>query len=276
MSAEDNAIDARGIAEDVMREEAAAQAAEPKAEEPKSEPKPEEKKPEAKAEEKQVEKPADQKPEAKPKRESQYVPVSKANQWRHEAQEAKAKADALQKELDGIRSKPPAEQAADLDALAKEVAGEEASPEVVKRILGAFSKLAPKSEVASEDVKSVLELKRSLERQTAEGLLAKDLDETLSKFPELADHREELREAALAEGNERIPIRLLALQLRDDLNLSPAPPSAEGKGRAAQQEAQVDYDALTPEEIEKLSPEDMDKFLDAKSRGIKKRTGARM
>jgi len=251
----DNALDPRGIAEEVAKE-LEEQVQEPLTEEAKAEPKEEPKPEEAEAEPEAPESHAEPKEEKRetPERKSKYVPVTKANAWRHEANEYKAKALELERQLQELKDKPNAE---DLDALAKEVAGEEASPEVVKRILSAAKKLAPKA--ADPELAALKgQLREQLEQQGFE----RELKTTLAKFPELSGYESDLKEVAYAEGNERIPLELLALKVREDLNLSQRPPSSEGKQRQAKTEPEPDFENMTEDDIAKLSPEDTDRLIE--------------
>lgn len=212
---------------------------------------------------------AEKKAEPRPERKSQYIPVQKANEWRHEAQESKAKVADLERQLAEAMTAPKGEQADDLDALSKRIAGEDASPEVVKRILAAAKTLS--SNEPNEDMKSLLALKGSLEKQNEEASFQRDLDKVLSKHPELKGHESELRETAYSEGNERIPLDLLAYRLKDDLNLTASPPSAEGKSRQAATEAAPDFDGMTEEQMSALTGADLDGFIEHQRKGARKR-----
>lgn len=266
MSTQTEASDARGIAEEVIKELEQDQTP------VEAKPEPEEK-PEVKAEEPKEEPKADpeeKKPE-RPERQSKYVPVQKANQWRHEANEAKAKAAELERTVAELRASQEKSKADDLDSIAKEVAGEEASPEVVKRILEAAKRTAPQ-----QDISPLLALKQELDAQKEEQGFQRELTQTLSRFPELKGHEAELREAAYAEGNEKVPMELLAYKLRDELNLSPAAPSAEGKASQARTEAEPDYENLTDKDVANMSDEEIDKFIAWQQKSLQKRTGIRL
>jgi hypothetical protein len=265
------AAEARAIAGEVLNEEAqeTSKVEEPaKAETPAKEP---EVKPEPKPE------PDEAKEEVKaerPERKSQYVPVSKANAWRHEAAEAKAKAAELERQVAELREAQEKAKASDIDAVAKEIAGEDASPEVVKRILEAAKKAATPE--PNEDIKAVLSLKKQIEEQAEEAAFQKDLSTVLAKHPELRGHEESLREIAYAEGNERIPLDLLAYRLKEELNLTASPPSAEGKSSQAKSAPGPDFANMTDEQLEQLSDADMDKFIEWTREGFRKRTGVRL
>jgi len=270
MSNGPSAESARSVAEEVIKELEQAESSqevtapepevkpEPKAEEPKEETPKEEPKQEEKVE--------------RPERKPAYVPVAKANAWRHEANEAKAKAAELERQVAELRQAQEQAKANDLDAVAKEIAGEDASPEVVKRILEATKRVnAP-----SEDMKSLLALKQQLEEKKEEQGFQEELSKTLSRFPELKGHEADLRESAYAEGNEKVPLELLAYKLRDDLNLSPAPPSAEGKAVQAKSVAEPDYANLTEKDLSDMSDADVDQFLEWQKKQVHKRTGVRL
>jgi sugar/nucleoside kinase (ribokinase family) len=197
--------------------------------------------------------------------------VAKANQWRHEANENKAKVAELEARLAEAQAKQEQAKASDIESVAKEVAGEDASPEVVKRILEAAKKMAP-----SEDLQAVKVLKQKLEEQHEEQSFNRDLNQTLAKFPELKGHETELKELAYAEGNEKIPLRLLAYQLKEDLNLSPAPPSAEGKSSKPPVNEEPDYASMNEKDIAGLTDVELDKFLEWQTKGLKQRTGVRL
>lgn len=268
MSTQTPAESARDVAEAVIAEMEAVQEA-PK-EVPKEEPvKDAAKEPEVKPEAK-VETPE---PKAeRPERKSAFVPVAKANQWRHEANDAKAKVADLERQL--AEAKTPQQQTDELDAVAKEIAGTDASPEVVKRILEATKKFhAPQQ---SEEVKSLLGLKQKLEADAEESAFQKDVSSVTTRFPELKGHETDLREMAYAEGNEKIPLELLAYKLRDDLNLSPAPSSAEGKASKPTQAAEPDFANMTEKDVADLSDSDLDRFIAFQKKGLHKRTGMRI
>lgn len=260
---------AADIAKEVIAELEQAEAAQPEA--PKEEPKAEQ--PEAKPEE-QKETPKEE-PKAEPvERKSRFVPVQKANAWRHEANEAKARAAELERQVAELRAAQEQAKANDLDAVAKEIAGDEASPEVVKRILEAAKKVATPE--PNEDLRSVIALKQKLEEQAEEVGFQKELSQTLSRFPELKGHEVELRELAYAEGNEKVPMELLAYKLRDELNLNPAPPSAEGKASQARAEAEPDYANLSEKEIAAMSDDELDRYIAWQKKAVHKRTGVRL
>lgn len=215
----------------------------------------------------QTEKPAEaeaEKPKAeKVERKSQFVPVSKANAWRHEAQEAKAEAETLRARVAELeKSKAPTEP--DLKAIAKEIAGEDASPEVVERLLSKVKDLIPKG--SSEDLEAIRAAKAEIDAKRVEAeenaKWNSELGETLKTYPELKGHEESLKELAYAEGNEKVPLKLLALQYREDMNLKDAPPSAEGKSKQVSAEAAPDYANMTETDLAKLDGPGMDKFLE--------------
>lgn len=271
---QDTAQDPRSIAEEVIKEleqtQLEAEKAEP-AKEPEKAPEPE--KSEVKSEPKAE--PDGAKAEVKterPERKPQFIPVAKANAWRHEANEYKSKAAELEAKLAEANKAIEQAKVVDLDARAKEIAGEDASPEVVRRILEAAKEFAPKQE-PNEDMSSLLELKKQLEQQKEEQSFQQDLNQTLAKFPELKGHESELKELAYAEGNEKTPLKFLAYQLREDLNLSPAPPSAEGKSASPAVATEIDFENLSEEEVKNLSDEDTDKLIKWQQAGLKKRTG---
>lgn len=270
-----NELDARGIAAEVAAELEAEQVAaevKPEVEAPKEEPKKEpEVKPEVQAP------PKEEVPEKKaerPDRETRSVPIKKANAWRHEAQEAKAKAAELEQKLAEMQAAGEQAKANDIELIAKEVAGEDASPEVVKRILEASKKFS-RPEVP-EEYKSVLALKQQLESQAEEQGFSRELSQVLTKFPELTGHEADLKEAAYTLGNEKIPLDLLAYRLRDELNLSAKPPSAEGRAAQAASEPELDFGNLTDAQLEKLSDQDLDKFIAWQREGVHKRTGVKL
>jgi hypothetical protein len=264
------AAEARAIAGEVLNEETqdtSTQVAQPPAKVPEAKPEPQ---PETAAKE---ETPAPEEPEVKaerPARRSNFVPVSKANQWRHEANEAKAKAVELERQVAELRAAQEKAKEQDLDAIAKEIAGDDASPEVVKRILAATK---PKP---TEELQSVLALKQKLEEQAEEAAYKQDLATVLAKHPELSGHEESLREMAYAEGNERIPLDLLAYRLKEELNLNGAPPSAEGRSSQAKATPGPDFANLSDEQLDQLSDADMDKYIEWVKEGTRKRTGVRL
>ena len=256
------ADEARAIASEVLKEDEQATPQEPEVKpEPTPEPEVKEESPKPEPEEAKAERPA---------RKSNFIPVQKANQWRHEANEAKAKAAELERQVAELRAAQEKAKEADLDTLAKEIAGEEASPEVVKRILAATK---PKP---TEELQSVLALKQKLEEQAEEAAFKQDLSTVLAKHPELRGHEESLREIAYAEGNERIPLDLLAYRLKEELNLTVAPPSAEGKSSQAKAAPGLDFANMSDDELDKLSDADMDKYIEWVKEGMRKRTGVRL
>jgi len=279
MANEPTADDARAISEAVAKEleatqEAPAAEVKPEAEKPKAE---QEAKPEVKAEDHREPPKEEVQDEPKPERserKSKYIPVQKANAWRHEAQEAKAKAAELEQKLAALQASQEQAKANDIEAVAKEVAGEDASPEVVKRILEATKRMT-KTEVPDE-YKSVLALKQQLEAQAEEAGFQKELSQTLAKFPELKGHENDLKETAYAEGNEKVPLELLAYKLRDELNLASAPPSAEGKAAKAQVAAEPDYSNMSDSKLKDMTPEQIDAYIDWQAKGLKARSGVRI
>jgi hypothetical protein len=276
------AADARAISEAVEKEleaEQAASAAEnkPEAETPKVEP---EAKPEVKAEEPRVDPKEEKQEEPMPERterKSKFVPVQKANAWRHEANESKARVAELEAKLAEVQAAASKAKESDIEAIAKEVAGDDASPEVVKRILEATKRLVKSDaqSVPSDDIKSVLALKQRLDEQAEEAGFQKELNQTLAKFPELKGHEADIRETAYAEGNEKVPLELLAYKLRDELNLNAAPPSAEGKAPKVESHQAPDFANLSDKDISAMSPEDLDAFIAWQEKKLKTSTGVR-
>jgi hypothetical protein len=263
-----DASDARAIASEVVKEMEAEQEAAPAevvAPEVKPEVQPEPEK--EKALEPKVE---------RPERKSTYVPVQKANQWRHEAQESKAKVADLEAQLAATRSASEQKVAVDdVSPIAKRIAEAHGASEDAVREIIIEARKGMKIE-PSEDMKAVLNLKATLEKQAEEAAFQQDLSAVLAKHPELKGYEQSLRETAYAEGNERIPLDLLAYRVKEDLNLHSSPPSAEGRGSQAQSAPEIDFNNLTEAQLNDLSDADMDKFIAFQREGLRKRTGVRL
>lgn len=247
------------VAEAVAALEADTAKEEPKAE-PKQEPEP------AKAEPEKAATPEPEEPKAEPKpavrRKADLIPASKFHQTRHELQ-------AKEKELEEWKAKVAA-----LEASKSESKPQEDDEEV--------SKVAEKHGISKDVVKDIASLARPkakpdaaleerLSRIEAERELLADAERyrneesaVFEKSPELKAYAKDLRELAYTEGYEAVPLELLALKLKADLNLGAAPKPPEGASAPPAGKPR-DLDALTDEDISKLSPADLDRFI-AKNR----------
>jgi hypothetical protein len=115
------------------------------------------------------------------------------------------------------------------------------------------------------EIKSEIEALRSVkvkyEADAEEAAFREDLSKTLTEFPELKGQETGLKELAYSQGNEKVPLRLLALQLRHELNLDRTPQkTAEAAGSPPKAEA-VDYSEMSEDRLRSLSDEEFDKFI---------------
>lgn len=249
----------------------------PKPEEPAPEPKPEAEKP--KVEEPERKEPERQQVE-KPARTPQSVPVNKFNETRHELQEAKAKIAELETALQTKGPTPTKAEEGDIrkavTALAEEAGLDTEFLTKFADIIIEKTKGSEKKEVISADVMETL---KQFQSERAEMLEAKAFDAdfaaVIKEFPELADKKDEIKEIAYTEGNERIPLRALAITYRhDNPTMTPKKTAESGNQPGAGRDAGevIDFDNVT--EAQMKDPNfPLDKFLEhqeakeAKARG---------
>lgn len=264
---------------------------------PKPEAKPEEKKPEAEKPKEEApkakeEEDKDKKPEAKPAdRTVRAVPVHKFNEQRHELQDTKkalAERDAKIAELEKTLSskdggKPTTqEEVSDIRKTAKAIAEKHGlDEEFVSEFADAMVKLAKTDRnVLPKDISDKLAVLDTLQKeraeQTEERMFNDDFDKVAKEFPALADKKDSIKEIAYTEGNERIPLRAIAIQfLHDNPVPQPKGKTAEdgqpGAGRDAGEV--IDFDHVTEEQM-KDPNFPLEKFMEFQEKKEAKARGA--
>lgn len=248
----EEAIAAVKAEEEPKAEPKEAKPEEPK-EPPKEEPKAEPEKPEAKEPE-PVKEPA--KAEPRPRRKPELIPAVKFHETRHELQAEREKSKRLEEELaaeKAVKSKPAQ------DRVSEVAAKHGLDPAVVADIVS----LVPQGE--STDVKAINAKLASIEADKAkvadELRYRSDEDSVLGKFPELKPYAKDLKEMAYTEGNESIPLDLLALKLRHELNLTDSVAPAEGS-RTPPSGKPRDLDDLSEDDFAKLSDKELDRLIE--------------
>lgn len=244
------------VSEAVAALNAEMEAEQPKAPEPAKEP---EKAPEPPKEppKEEAEAPAPEAPKPKPSRKAEYIPAAKFHETRHELQAAKEKAKQLEAELEAAKAakaEPKAESDDEIESVATKHGLDKT---VVADIIGLTRRPDPKAKELDERL-SKYEAK--VAKAEDEARYRNEEAETLAKFPELKPYAKDLKEMAYAEGNERVPLELLALKVRHDLNLTESVAPAEGASAPPAGKAR-DLTNLTEDEIANLSDAEMDKFI---------------
>lgn len=256
---------------------------EPK-EEPKADPQPkkEEEKPEAKPEEKPEEKESEKKPDQKDQptvdRTTKAVPVGKYNDERHKRQEVerlldeerKAKAE-LEAKINTISNQPNKQELEDVREAAKKIAekhGFEDSDFIVE-FADTMVALASKRNVLPQEIENKLkafdEMKAKQEAQAIEQAqevgFNSELETVIKEFPDLVAHKDELKQLAFMEGNEKVALRRLAIEYMHD-NPVQGRKTAESPlpGRTGAADI-IDFDNMTEAQLKDLTGEQLDQYL---------------
>jgi len=266
-----------------------------KTEAPKEEPKKEEPTPETKKDDKTpaLDNVETNKPQPKIERTSQYVPVGKHNEERHKRQEAETRAEraeAQAKELaDKIKelsSRPvSAENTNEIQAAAKSLAEKHGLDgdflqEFAETVVGIASKKTVVPAELREEVELLKKERARLEEdhrmKMQEVHFEKELSSVLGEFPELAGHKEDIRQIAFSEENVNVSLRRLALEyIHDHPEVSRAQGrrSAESASNVSAPKAEkveaYDFENMTEEKFKELNEEELDRYLEwakAKSR----------
>lgn len=254
-------------------------------------PKPEEKpveqpiKPEVKPETKSEVKPEEQKPkettesvkptitEPKPERKVQHVPLAKYLDTERQLKDALAKVDELSKP--GTKpSEQTVTQAQDAVKILEEKFGydhEEAAKlaEVIKAIVPGQT-LSPEQQQALAELNTVkqqlTQTQEKLNDEREEIAFEKDFTaQVLKDFPHLAEHKQTIKEMAYSDDYAKTPLRAVALAFMDAEGIQAhAPDVINGDkpgGGTTRQADTVDFNNLTEEQFNKLTPEQQDQFF---------------
>lgn len=232
--------------------------------EPKTEEKPEEVVPEIEDENKNKQKPPD--------RQAKFVPVSKYNEERHKRQEIEARAAKAEQDAADLRAKFEANadkpKQEDITARAKRLADKHNLEEdFIKDLL---EEATPKHNLPPEladDIKTIKEQRAQLEAQTLaatqETAFTNEFNALLKEFPDLADRKEDLKQLAFSEGNVNTSLRRIAIEYQHDNPSKPGKRSAESPSKSGGSRTEViDFESMTEDQVDKLSGEDFDKFIE--------------
>lgn len=262
-----------------------------KPEEPKDEPKADPQ-PEKKEEEKPADKPEDKSDDQKPvdqvddkkkqppvDRTTKAVPVGKYNDERHKRQEAEKRAEEAERrakeleELSNSTSNQPSKQEMDtIREAAKKVAEKHGydNAEFIAEFAETIVAEASKRNVLPKEIEAKL---KAFDDQRAEQQ-ARDLEvaqetgfntefsEVIKEFPDLVDHKDDLKQLAFMEGNEKTALRRLALEyMHDNPVQGRKTVEAPLPGRTDTTDV-IDYNNITEEQFKNLTPKQMDEYMD--------------
>lgn len=202
-------------------------------------------------------------------RTSNFVPVNKYNEMRHElATEKAAKADLeakLAQATQSITNKSTPEEVDDAEVAAKMLAEEHGLDEnLAKSLAKTMVDIASKRAKVPDDIlqkiqkfdeREANQLKQVEDDATFETTFA----DVVKEFPALISKKDDIKQLAFTEGYESTPIRTLAIEYLHDNPVTSeygAEPPSGGKGATVV----LDYDNLTEEQLSNFTPEEMDKF----------------
>ncbi len=233
-------------------------------------------KPEVKPEEKPKETLEPEKPkpaEPKPERKVQHVPLAKYLDTERQLKDALAKVDELSKP--GTKpSEQTVTQAQDAVKILEEKFGydhEEAAKlaEVIKAIVPGQSLSQEQQQALAElnTVKTQLaQAQEKLNDEREEIAFEKDFTaQVLKDFPHLAEHKNTIKEMAYSDQYAKSPLRAVALAFMDAEGIEPKAPDVingdKPGGGTTRQADTVDFNNLTEEQFNKLTPEQQDQFF---------------
>lgn len=206
------------------------------------------------------------------------VPVHVHNEERHKRQDAEKRAEEAEKlaaelraQIAGNANKPTTEGSDDIKATATQIAEEFGlKPEFVEKFTSTIVKIAEKRNVLPQEITAQLASLKQAEAKAQEVAHAaeqetgftNEFSDVLKDFPDLADHKEALKELAFTEGNEKIPLRLLALGYLHDNK--PGRTTAEApvqtKEKAGVDDV-LDFENMTEDQLKGLSGEKFDLYM---------------
>ena len=215
------------------------------------------------------------KTERKP-RESKFVPVGIHNEERHKRQEAEQRAAEaerratdLQSKLDAHDHKPSDDTLDEVQKAAEQVAEKHnLDPDFVKDFAKTIVSIASKRAVLPRDISDQLaafkaaqdeQNARNTEHQQEQGF-DNEFNQVIKEFPDLAPHKEELKQRAFSEGYLNTPLRTIAVEyIHDNPVQGRKTAEGSGNGRAGSPEV-LDYDNLTEEQFRNLSDKQLDEY----------------
>ena len=250
----------------------------PEKTETKPEAKPEEK-PEAKPEEKPTPKPEEHKPVD---RKVQHVPLPKYLDTERQLKEAQAKIEELSKN----GAKPSEENIADATQAIKTLVDKFGyDEENAKQLVEVFKTMIP-GQTISPEVKKAMEalplldkMRSDLEAQQEAAAFDQDFTKSvLSQFPHLDKYKDQIKEMAYSEDYAKTPLRAVALAFMDAEGISQKPAdviTSEKPGGGSNKGAEtIDFDNITDDQFNKLTPEQQDQFFAHQEAKEKKARGA--
>lgn len=220
-------------------------------------------------------------PPPKVERTPKAVPVGKYNDERHKRQEAEQRAADLEAQIKQLSKTPPTEnQVDDIRDLAKELAekhGLDADfvAEFADKIVSAATKRNVIPKELEQQLQSFQAMKAQQEAQALEQAQQQGFENewqtVLKEFPDLADRKEDLKQLAFTEGNERTALRRLALEYMHD-NPVKGRKTVESPvaGKTGHTEV-IDFENMTEEQYKNLSDEQHDQFMQWVEKGGKRR-----
>jgi hypothetical protein len=244
----------------------------PKAQEaPKAEPaKPAEApKPEAEKPKEEEPKDEDDTEADKPKveRSVKAVPVRKYNELRHELQEAKKQLAEKQQAEKPNASKPDQALTPEITDAVKAVAAKHKieDPSLLLDLANTIAEaVGRKAAIPADILLAAEQWKKSTAAQQEELGFQNDFATVSKEFPQIADHKDKLKELAYTEGNEKTPLRSLAIEYMHDSGMfesgrkTAEHATATGTGRGAEV---IDFDNVTDEQFKGMPPDAQAKFI---------------
>ena len=249
---------------------------------------PDETKPEAKPEAKPELKPEENK-EQKPKieeqkveRKVQHVPLPKYLDTERQLKEAQAKIEELSKN----GAKPSEEKIADATEAVKTLVDKFGyDEENAKQLVEVFKTMIP-GQTISPEVKKAMEalplldkMRSDLEKQQETAVFDQDFSKSvLANFPHLDKYKDQIKEMAYSEVYAKTPLRAVALAFMDAEGISQKPAdviTSEKPGGGSNKGAEtIDFDNITDDQFNKLTPEQQDQFFAHQEKKEKAARGA--
>ena len=213
----------------------------------------EEIKPEVKPEEKPEEPPkVEEEEEELPKRPLRAIPIPKyqaeKSKWREREQELEATITELNEKLETIA---PKETSAEIKKLAEEYGVDE---NFIRKLADLTVK---KSQIPRQYLKS-------LEETYQEKQFDKEFSQVATEFPEINSSEIKAKLHDLATGySEEVPLRTLVIEFKHDNPdlFKPKQKTIEsGTPGASQIKELTDFDSVTPQDIAKMTPQQVDEY----------------
>lgn len=207
--------------------------------------------------------PAKVEPPSKVEREVQAVPVKKYNEERHKRQEVEKRLAEAEAKLNQGKTETPE----DIKSAATQFAQKyELKPEFVEELLDTATKLTSKNTqgLSPEEISALKQAKAVLDKQAEDQAFDADFQKTIAEMPDLAEHKDKIKQLAYTEGYTSTSLRAIALEYAHDNGLLTKGRKTLEKasaGRTVSTEA-IDFDSLSEEQAKALPDDQWEKYVE--------------